>query len=81
MKTGYFHGQEQKCLPHFYCLLLVAFLLATPAIAPAQAYFGTVTGVLTDATGAVIPGSKVTLTDQDKGYAFNATSDGTGRYL
>jgi hypothetical protein len=62
MKTGYFHGQEQKCLLHFYCLLLVAFLLATPAIAPAQAYFGTVTGVLTDATGAVIPGSKVTLT-------------------
>jgi len=28
-----------------------------------QAYFGTVSGVLTDPTGAVIPGAKLTLTD------------------
>jgi hypothetical protein len=29
----------------------------------------------------VIQGAKVTLLDQDKGYKFSATSDGTGRYL
>jgi hypothetical protein len=37
--------------------------------------------VLTDATGAVIQGAKITLVDQAKGYKFNATSDGEGRYL
>jgi hypothetical protein len=47
----------------------------------AQAYFGTVTGVLTDPSGAVLQGAKVTLTDQDKGYTFNTSSDDTGRYL
>jgi hypothetical protein len=46
-----------------------------------QAYFGTVSGVLTDTTGAVVGGAKVVLTDQQKGYAFNTTSDNDGRYL
>jgi hypothetical protein len=51
-----------------------------PAASLAQAYFGTVTGLLTDPSGAVLPGAKMTLTDQNKGYAFYETSDGTGRY-
>ena len=72
---------SSKCQRGCFRTLLVAILLAMPATLLGQAYFGTVSGVLTDATGAVIPGVKVTLTDQDKGYAFNATSDGTGRYL
>jgi hypothetical protein len=46
-----------------------------------QAYFGTVSGVLTDTTGAVVGGARVVLTDQQKGYAFNTTSDNDGRYL
>jgi len=62
-------------------MLLAACLLVLPAAAVAQGYFGAVTGVLTDPTGAVMPGAKVTLTDQNKGYAFNATSDEGGRYL
>ena len=61
--------------------LLLALLLAIPATGLGQGYFGTVTGVLTDPTGAVIPDVKVTLTDQEKGYAFNTTSDGAGRFL
>ncbi len=81
MKSDSFLMQEQKRVRPFYSLLLLALLLAMPAAVFCQAYFGTVTGVLTDPTGAVIPGAKVTLTDQDKGYAFNATSDGAGRYL
>ena len=81
MMRGFFHGQEQKRLPYSCWFLLLAFLLAMPAGFCGQAYFGTITGVLTDPTGAVIPGVKLTLTDQEKGYTFNATSDGDGRYL
>ncbi len=80
MKRGFFSEQEQNRLPQSCWLLLLAFLLAITAGVFGQAYFGTITGVLTDPTGAVIPGAKVTLTDQEKGYAFNATSDG-GRPL
>ena len=56
-------------------------MLLAPAIAFSQSYYGTVSGVLTDTTGAVIPGAKMTLVDQEKGFKFNAVSDGTGRYL
>lgn len=57
------------------------FLLLIPVIAAAQGYFGTISGVLTDSSGAVIPGAKVTLVDQNKGFHFSATSDSDGRYL
>jgi hypothetical protein len=60
---------------------VLAFLLVVPGAAFGQAYFGSVTGVLTDQTGAVIAGAKVTLIDRDKGYSFNETSDMKGRYL
>ena len=69
------------CRRGFSRLLLAAILLAIPAMLFGQAYFGTVSGVLTDPMGAVIQGAKVTLLDQDKGYKFSATSDNAGRYL
>ena len=81
MIRGFFSGQAQKCLPQSCWFLLLVFLLAMPAGILGQAYFGTITGVLTDPTGAVIPGAKLTLTDQEKGYTFSETSDGEGRYL
>jgi hypothetical protein len=81
MIRGFFSGQAQKCLPQSCWFLLLVFLLAMPAGTLGQAYFGTITGVLTDPTGAVIPGAKLTLTDQEKGYTFSETSDGEGRYL
>src|SRR5271170_2955665 len=64
-----------------FCHILIVFLLVVPAMAFAQGYYGTISGVLTDPTGAVIPDAKVTLLDQEKGYKVNVTSDGTGRYL
>jgi len=50
-------------------------------VAWAQLYSGSVVGVVADPSGAVIPGAKVTLVDQDKGYTFNVTTDSTGRYF
>jgi len=61
-------------------LFLIATLLAFPA-AFSQAYFGTVTGLVTDPSGAVIPAAKMTLTDLSKGYTFNETTERDGRYL
>src|ERR1700739_4282427 len=61
--------------------ILFIFVLALPAALFAQAYFGTVSGELSDATGAMVQGAKVLLTDQQKGFTFNTTSDSSGRYL
>ena len=59
----------------------IAVALLLPAVLRAQGYFGTVSGILTDPSGAIIQGAKVTLTDEQKGFTFNTTSDSAGRYL
>jgi hypothetical protein len=62
-------------------VMLIAFVLIIPSMVSAQGYFATLSGALTDPSGAMIPGAKVTLLDQAKGYQFHATSDSSGRYL
>jgi len=68
-------------LRRFLPPLLFAILFAMPLMLFGQAYFGTVSGEITDPSGAVVPGVKVTLIDQQKGYQYNTTSDAAGRYL
>ncbi len=62
-------------------LLPLAALAFLSVPLKAQLYSGSVTGVVSDPTGAVIPGAKVTLTDTAKGYTFTASSDQVGRYI
>ena len=78
--------QASISLPrHFSRYLLTTCLITIPLLLPsfvcAQAYFGTVSGELTDASGAVIQGASVMLSDEEKGFNFVTTSDATGRYL
>lgn len=61
--------------------LALIFVLMLSSRACAQGYFGTVSGVLTDSSGAVVPGAKVTLVDQNKGFRFTATSQSAGEYI
>jgi len=61
--------------------LVIATVLALASLLFGQSYFGTVSGVLTDSTDAVVAGAKVILVDQQKGYSFATTSDNGGRYL
>jgi Carboxypeptidase regulatory-like domain/TonB dependent receptor len=65
----------------FAMTLIVPLLLALPVLVSGQAYFGTVSGELKDPSGALVQGANVVLTDQQKGFAFTATSDSSGRYL
>ncbi|HEU0120162.1 MAG TPA: TonB-dependent receptor [Bryobacteraceae bacterium] len=46
----------------------------------AQSERGTITGTITDASGAVIPGAKVTLTNTQTGVNFSAPSNQDGDY-
>ena len=74
-------GLKTKCQQRFNSIFLFAFLLMVLAASRGQGYYGTVSGELTDSSGAAIAGVKITLVDQDKGYKLNAVSDGAGRYL
>jgi len=61
------------------CVLCLSFGLA--ATAWGQTYSGSLTGVVTDPSGAVIPGAKVTLTDVGKNIDFPALTNTAGRYV
>jgi carboxypeptidase family protein len=62
-------------------LLLVGLCMFASSLAWGQVTSGSVTGVVTDPTGAVVPGAKIALTDTNKGYNYLTTADATGRYL
>ncbi len=61
--------------------LLALVILANPGAASAQSYSGSLTGVVTDASGAVVPGADVRLTDMQKGFEYKATTNAIGSYL
>ncbi|QEE27463.1 TonB-dependent receptor [Terriglobus albidus] len=62
----------------FAMALCLAMLF--PGLLLAQSDTGRVTGTVTDATGAVIPGATVTLVNTDTGATQTATTNGEGFY-
>ncbi|MGA8937643.1 MAG: carboxypeptidase-like regulatory domain-containing protein [Acidobacteriaceae bacterium] len=66
-------------LPFILTLALFATILFAPGTAKAQDS-SSMTGVITDATGAAIAGAMVTLTNKTTGLKFTATTNPTGTY-
>ncbi|WP_165420214.1 carboxypeptidase-like regulatory domain-containing protein [Edaphobacter modestus] len=65
----------------FKSLYLAAFaMLVTAAMLTAQTSKGILSGVVRDATGAVIQGVAVTATNQDTNETRTVMSEATGRY-
>jgi hypothetical protein len=65
-------------------VLLTLIFTLTAFVSPtarAQVYSGSLTGVATDPSGAVVPNAQVVLTDEQKGFTFTATTDAEGRYV
>jgi hypothetical protein len=61
-------------------LALLAIFLSSPFALKAQQDSSAMTGVVTDATGAALPGVTVTLTNPLKGTSFTETTDSKGTY-
>jgi len=86
MFTSFLEGRSCKGVGAFgQCVatsvLFLSFLVfAGPPVA-AQVYTGSLTGVVADPTGAVIPKAGVTLVDTVKGFTYNTATDDTGRYI
>jgi hypothetical protein len=58
-----------------------AFVLILSSALFAQSYRGSISGTVTDPTGAVIVGAKVTVTSAATGVVRSAVSDDRGKYL
>jgi hypothetical protein len=63
--------------------LLFSICLLSLSVVPSQAqiYAGSITGLVQDPSGAVVPNASVVLTDNDKGLKYSAKTDSSGRYL
>jgi len=62
------------------CTGLAIFAILSPA-AHAQTLYGSLTGTITDSTGASVPNAKVEATNVGTGVAKQATTDERGTYL
>src|SRR5271157_6120572 len=60
-------------------LLLLVTLFLMPVAMWAQDT-ATITGTVTDSTGAVVPGAKVTVSNPDRGFIREVASDSAGAY-
>jgi len=64
------------------CLIALLGLVALiPASMRAQVYTGSLTGLVTDPSGAAVPAAAIKLTDVNKGYDYTAQTNESGRYL
>lgn len=63
----------------FYACLLFA-LLAPPLVTYAQSSSSSLSGTVTDASGAVLPGAKVTVHNESDGQESVITTNGSGAY-
>jgi Carboxypeptidase regulatory-like domain len=61
-------------------VLCVIVALILPALVAAQAVTGTILGVITDSTGAVMPGATVTLTNTGTALMRAVTTDSNGEF-
>jgi len=64
----------------FLTLSLLSLALAGAPYVFAQVDQGSITGVVTDSTGAVVPHAAITLRDTDTGLVLKSTADGNGIY-
>jgi hypothetical protein len=69
------------CIYGYLAMLLGLLCFSTRPVWPQATSTSTVTGVVTDQQGAVIPGATIKLTDAGTGATQTATSNAVGRYV
>lgn len=60
---------------------LVSFFLLSSTLCWGQGTTSRITGVVTDSSGAVLPGAAITATNEGTNVSYTATSSGTGVYV
>jgi len=65
---------------HRALIVMLCALAPVAAVAQSQATTGTIEGIVTDSTGALLAGATVTLTQGETGFVRALTTDDEGRY-
>lgn len=73
-------NRSRRCNKTVVCVLWLAVAMLLPPCLSAQVDTGGVTGTVTDPTGAVVPGVKVTLTNSSTSVTETTQSTATGTY-
>ena len=71
-------ARPRQAFPALFLFGLCVALVGVPA--PAQTFFGSVVGTVTDASGATVPDAAVTLTNPGTAERRTAQTDGNGNY-
>jgi hypothetical protein len=73
---------RERCLlfPAALIVAVAAAIVWLPRPVAAQALYGSLTGTITDTSGAGVPGATVTIHNEDTGLELSATTDSTGSY-
>src|SRR5205814_9538481 len=61
-------------------LLCFLVLLSAPFASFGQAVYGSISGNVTDASGATVPNAKITITDTGKGITYTTATNESGNY-
>ena len=69
-----------KRISRALCLFLLTALAGLPLALLAQAVFGSISGSVTDPSGAAVAGAKVTIVDAGKGVSYNTLTNESGLY-
>ena len=64
-----------------YVVLVIVTLAITTASAAAQAVYGSVSGIVRDSTGALLPGATVTITSVERNTVDTVVTNESGVYL
>ena len=67
-------------MSRFKALWLLTVLVCLPGAAYAQSTFASITGSVTDASGALVPNVQIVVTNLGTNIQFNATSNANGIY-
>ena len=62
-------------------ITLVLLALFSASLSLAQERFGSIVGVVTDSTKAVVPGVAITITNKETGRSFSTVSNDEGKYF
>ena len=65
----------------FRRLLLCGLCLLAAASAHAQVQTGSITGIVTDSSGAIVPGAQITVTQQETNVRVTLPSNDSGFYV
>jgi hypothetical protein len=74
------HSENRASSGRVIATLFALLVLITTAL-QAQVYSGSLTGLVTDPSGAAVPKATAVLTDEEKGFTTTAKTDTEGRFV